>query len=119
MYLHNILKHPKDHLIRKIYKTQNINPNKGDFVQLVKEDFNYIGMNLDEEEISTQCKNTYKRNIKTKLRENVFRDLKNIQRNHQKIKDITYNKFDMQMYMKTHTLKNQEVTLLFSLRSKK
>ena len=65
MYLHNILKRPEDDLIRKLYKTQQINPNKGDFVQLVKEDFNYIGMHLDEEEISTQCKNTYKRNIKT------------------------------------------------------
>ena len=47
MYLHNILKRPEDDLIRKIYETQKINPNKGDFVQLVKEDIIYIGMHLE------------------------------------------------------------------------
>ena len=44
--------------------------------------------------------------------------LNDLQKKHSKVKDICYNSFRIQNYMTTHRLNNDEVSLLFSLRSR-
>ena len=47
IYLQTILKRDEGELIRKIYKAQARNPTPGDFVELVKTDFNKIKESFD------------------------------------------------------------------------
>ena len=51
MYLHNILQKEKNEMILKIYKAQKIKPSKGDFIYLVKNDLETIGLNITDEDI--------------------------------------------------------------------
>ena len=51
IYLQTILKRDEGELIRKIYKAQARNPTPGDFVELVKTDFNKIKESFDESAI--------------------------------------------------------------------
>ena len=62
-------------------------------------------------------KNTFKTHIKRKVIEAAFRDLKNTQRTHSKVKDIVYEKFEIQPYMKSKLFTNSMVNVLFNLRS--
>ena len=56
--------------------------------------------------------------IKNKIKTHVFENLKKKQEGHSKIRDICYDEFKSQEYLKTHLLNNHEVSLLFSLRSR-
>ena len=56
--------------------------------------------------------------IKNKVKQRVFENLKTIQQCHSKIREICYETFKIQDYMKTQKITNHEVTLLFALRSK-
>ena len=56
--------------------------------------------------------------IKEKVRDKVFDTLKEIQSTHTKIRDVCYKEFKIQDYMRSHTLNNHEVSLLFSIRSR-
>ena len=51
MYLHNILQKEKNEMILKIYKAQKMKPSKGDFIYLVKNDLETIGLNITDEDI--------------------------------------------------------------------
>ena len=51
IYLQNILKREEGELIKKIYKAQAENPSPGDFSELLKDDFNMIEENLEENAI--------------------------------------------------------------------
>ena len=56
--------------------------------------------------------------IKKKVRDQVFIDLKELQKTHSKVKEIQYKTFKLQEYMSTPKLTNQEVSLLFTLRTR-
>ena len=47
-----------------------------------------------------------------------FQDLKERQRKHSKVKDIHYDKLETQQYMKSQLFTNEEVNLLFAIRSR-
>ena len=79
--------------MKRVYQAQKENPSKGDFIELVKTDLDMIGEPFNEEEIISKNKNTFKTHIKRKVIEAAFRDLKNTQRTHSKVKDIVYEKF--------------------------
>ena len=48
IYLQTILKRDEGELIKKIYKAQAKNPTPGDFVELLKNDYNMIRESFDE-----------------------------------------------------------------------
>ena len=52
MYLQNILKRPKEEVVKRVFEAQKLNPVKGDWIELVKKDFNNVGVILNETEIS-------------------------------------------------------------------
>ena len=65
-YLHTILTRSDEELTKRVYIAQRESPTKGDFFNLVTEDFKKIGEILDEEKIVSKSKEAHKRNIKTK-----------------------------------------------------
>ena len=51
MYHYNILTQEDNETIKKMYEKQKKNPTKGDWFQLLKEDFKFIEEDMDEEKI--------------------------------------------------------------------
>ena len=118
MYLQAILKRPHTELVRKVFEAQKENPVKGDWSEQVKEDLEIIGMVDKENEIEAMSKSQFKAEVRHRIREYVFKMLKEKQLTHIKIRHIKYDKLAMQNYLKSHMLNNHEASLLFSLRSK-
>ena len=118
LYLQNILQRKDGELIKRIYMAQKKNPVKGDWVHMVKEDFEYIESSMNEDEIKEMSKGGYKKEIKEKIKQKAFQKLKETQQTHSKVCNICYYEFKTQPYMKSHILSNHEVSLLFALRSR-
>ena len=64
-YLQTILTRNDQKLIKRVYKTQKENPSLGDFVELVKNYFEMIEMNLDEDSISEMSRDAFKKHSKS------------------------------------------------------
>ena len=80
--------------------------------------FKYIKEDIKETEAKEKTKYEYKKLIKKKVREQVFLGLKLVKESHSKVREIQYSKFQIQEYMMTPQLTNQEVANLFSLRTR-
>ena len=117
-YLHTILVRSDSEITKRVFIAQKEAPTKGDFINLVKEDYEKIGETLDTERIANTTKETHKRNIKSKIRIAAFQYLKEKQSNHSKVKDIVYKNLETQQYLKSPLFTNEEASLLFSLRSR-
>ena len=70
------------------------------------------------QQIENTSKERHKRYIKSKISISAFRYLKEKQSKHLKVKDIIYQKLEMQNYMKSPLFTNEEVSLLFAIRSR-
>ena len=117
-YQQTLLKRNDDELTKKIYKAQKDNPIEGDFYNLVKADWEMIGEEMDEEYIATASKDTLKRHIKESIKASALKYLKEKQKMHSKIKDIEYKKLEVQGYMTSPLFSDNEVSLLYALRSR-
>ena len=60
MYHHHILTRDKEETIYKIYDKQKEETVKGDWLDLLKSDFDFIKKEIDENEISSTPKSLYK-----------------------------------------------------------
>ena len=73
-------------------------------MELVKRDFNKVGMNLDEPQIQESSKAEFKIKVKHAFKQYVFKKLKKLQEGHSKISTISYQTFEAQRYLSNHTL---------------
>ena len=101
-----------------MYKAQQENPVKGDWVQLLEKDLEMLGMVLNEEKVKELSKAQYKIEIKSRVKSVVLEVLQKKQEGHTKIKHIKYDKLSMQNYLKSHMFNNHEASMLISLRSR-
>ena len=60
----------------------------------------------------------YKKYVKEKVNKSAFEYLISVQKSHSKIRSIKYSKLDMQPYMKSELFSKDNISLLFSLRSR-
>ena len=118
LYLHTLLQRDNEELTKRIYNAQRNNPSKGDWIEMIQNDFQDMGIPFVEEEIIKETKCEFKSKIKRILRNLMFEDLKKEQKGHSKISHICYPEFEVQEYLKTHKMNNHEVSLLFALRSR-
>ena len=118
LYLQTILQRGDEEITKKMYDAQKKSPLEGDWFKLVSEDFEKLGLDLNETSIKNCTKNQCKVLVKTSLRNHMFSELKTVQTGHSQIKSIKYPTFNTQEYLKTHMMNNHEVSLLFALRSK-
>ena len=99
-FLWYILNENADTLINKFFKAQLNNPVRGDWVSRVKLDLNDLKIDLNLDDIQSKSKNEFKEIVKTKVKIKAFEYLTAIQQSHSKSKNIVYNKFDLQDYLK-------------------
>ena len=118
VYLHTILTRSNEELTKRVYEAQKDSPTKGDFFYLIKKDFELIGEAVNEEQIASTSKETFKKNIKSKISLAALQYLKDKQKYHSKVKDISYESLKIQPYMKSSIFLNEEICLLFAIRSK-
>ena len=118
MYQQTILKRHEGELTKRVYKAQSDSPIEGDFYNLVKADWDMIGEVMNEEFIKISNKETFKRHVKDKIKEAALKYLKEKQKMHSKIKDIKYEKLEVQEYMISPLFTDEEVNLLYAIRSR-
>ena len=61
MYHHHLLTTEDNETIKKIYEKQKSEPTKGDWYELLKNDFRFIGKNINEDNIKAQSKLEFKK----------------------------------------------------------
>ena len=118
IYLQTILRRDDSELTKRVYKSQKQSAIKGDFYNLVKDDFAMIGESIDEAETIACSLYAYKKRIKEKIRDAAFQYLQQKQKMHSKVRDIKYTKLKTQKYMTSPLFSDEEVALLFAMRSK-
>ena len=84
IYLQTILKRPKGELIRNIYEAMKEDPLPGDWCQQIQNDFEKINLHMNENLIELMNAEEYKVLIKSKVKEEAFKEFKNMQAGHQK-----------------------------------
>ena len=66
-YLHTIVNRSEDELTKRVYESQARNPQKGDFVLLVKDDFTLIGEEYDETTVLGTGKDQFSKFVETEI----------------------------------------------------
>ena len=72
----------------------------------------------NDETIKMTNSNSYKQFIKSKIRMRALKYLKSFQQTHSKVKEIVYEKLEVQPYLTSPLFSNDEVNLLHRLRSR-
>ena len=117
-FLHNILKRNENETIVRVLNAQKENPINGDFIKLIKQDFTLIDKEYDERLLKSMNKKKFKIFIKKKIKESAFKFLVKEKSDKSKVKDIEYNKFEIQKYIVSKLFTNYEVELLQKIRSR-
>ena len=118
MFLHYILNQKKDSLIFKFFKAQLENPAKGDWSEQVKSDISEIGLKLTIEEISILSKESFPTKLKKAINVAAFKWLMKEKENMSKLKDLYYEKLEMQNYFGINDLETSEKKFLFLIRTR-
>ena len=118
LYHQCILKRNDEELIKRFYSEQKQNPTKGDFIELIKEDFKMINEKQDDTAIQMIGTHQYKILVKNKIKAAAFKYLTGLQASHSKVRDIQYSNLEIQAYMTCPTFTNDEVNMLHALRSR-
>ena len=118
MYLWHILSRDKTELIRRVYETQKISSNVGDWVRLVESDKIELDITMSDEEIQGVSKEMFKTFVKKKVSAKFIQHLNDLKMKHSKSKYLECSMLKMAEYLKDPRLDNRKKQLLFKLRSK-
>ena len=114
-YLKEIHNREHNELIRRIYEAQKLNPSRGDWTEIVKDDLEKTQVN--ENELIEMSKEEAKKMIKSKIDKATFNYLQDLQKTHEKVKHIEYAQLKPQPYLKSAMITNEEAKMLTALRS--
>ena len=119
IYHHHIITRDDSEFIKKVYMKQKENPLKGDWVQLIQKDFEFIEEDWNDFHIRSIPKDIYIKNIKEKVQRAAFKNYLSLREaSKTKMKPLIYEEFQMQKYLTSNQFNREEVKLLYSLRSK-
>ena len=97
---------------------QSEDPLKGDWYSLLLEDFKFIGLEIDEEDIKNTPKNVYKKKIRSLIRIAAFREMNSMKLGKKKVKDINYQRLEVQQYLTDPDFSTEKRNILYALRSR-
>ena len=119
MYWHTILKRHNDELIFQIYMAMKETPLNGDWIKLLEEDLEKVGLSLeDENRVSNLTKSTFKKEIKKKITELSKFELECVKMSHEKVRTIIHQHLGKpEAYLTSGTFSNSQRSILFNLRS--
>ena len=103
---------------RWVYEAQKLKTTKGDWIDLLKNDFKLIEEDFNEDKFKSMSKYKFKKFVKTKINKAALKYLEQLKNTHSKIKNIKYKKLQIQSYILSEGFTNEEVQTLFALRSR-
>ena len=87
-YLYEIITREDCELIKRVYRAQKESPSQGDFINLVKSDFDFIGISFNEDVFCQMSQIQYKSMIHKKLYAAALNEFTLLQAQHSKVRDI-------------------------------
>ena len=119
MFHHHLLTRDNQELIKKVYLKQKEESIKGDWFRTLQSDFNFIGDEIDDQKIEKMSKQEYKSYLQKKISKASFKYYIGLkEKAKKKLNNIKYDKFATQEYMTSGHFCQEEINLLFALRSK-
>ena len=118
MYHHHIVNLNDEETVKKVYNKQKEEAVKGDWIKLIKNDFLFIGKEMDEDKIKETPKSVYKKWIKTEVKTAAFKSYLKERDMLSKIKEVDYTEFKIQDYLTNKMFNRSERKLLYALRSR-
>ena len=116
-FLKYILDQDESKLIKQVFKAQEMDPRNGDWITTVRKDLRKIGIQLNFDEIKRLSKFTFKSLIKESIENAALKNLKLQIKS--KGKEVTYQKLEMQNYLKSDSNLNlEEKKVAFKLRTR-
>ena len=85
---------------------------------MVKDDLKSIDLNLSDVEISRLSKQKFKAIIKEKIKSCAFKYLKSLKDEHSKMKNLNYEKLELQPYLSSPIFNEESSNLIFRLRTR-
>ena len=117
MYHHHILTRNDDETIKKFYIKQKESKTKGDWFQLLQQDFQFIEIEMNEGDIKQCSKTEYKNKIRGLIQKAAFKHFLELKSRHTKLTHLNYTTLQIQPYLTNKSIKNKEAELLYNLRS--
>ena len=114
-YLKHITSREDTELVKKVYLAQKEAPTHGDFVKLVEQDM--VELNMSYQQLEVTDKVTLKAYLKKNATHAAFTFLKSQLEKHMKVKDIQYETFVIQPYLRSANLHSEEMKTLTAVRS--
>ena len=108
MYHHHIFTREDGETIKKIYMKQKEGTFKGDWLQLIKKDFKFLDVDMNEVEIQATPKEEYKKKIKNMINISAFKQFLKIKEKHSKLDEVHFSELKIQSYLKSSRIQNKE-----------
>ena len=118
MYWWHILSRDKSELIRRVYETQKISNNAGDWIRLIENDIKELDIQMSEDVIKGVSKENFRKYIKSKVKGKFLERLSNIKKNHSKSEYLKCQELKTAEYLNSPKLNTRQKQLLFRLRSR-
>ena len=115
-FLKYILDESMSSMIRQVYEAQKVDPKKGDFCELLKEDFKETNWTVTENEICVYTRTKWNKEVKQKVENTAFEALLKENEKKSKTRLIKYKCLKMQQYLLENT-KTKLSKTVFKLRS--
>ena len=103
---------------KSFFSTQKDFPTKGDWTLQIEEDKKELDINNSETEIKCMKKHSFKKLVKSKLKEKAMEFLFNLKNKENRSKSKRLNYYTFQNYLQSSELSTNEKKLLFSLRTR-
>ena len=118
-YLHSILSRQKSSsMLYNFFITQWLNPTKGDWTLQVQQDLEDLGIPQSFNYIASKSAQSFKKLVKSKVEQFSFNILKKKQNTHSKMKNLNYDKLEMQDYLSCKHINISEKKTIFRYRTR-
>ena len=115
-YLHEILSRDTNSMLYNFFITQWLNPIRGDWTLQVQEDLEDLNIPCSFEYIKNKSTESFKRLVKKKVQQYALKELKNKQKKHSKMANVSYDSIKMQTYFSRSDLNADEKRTIFKYR---
>ena len=119
MYHHHILSRNDEELIKKVYIKQKEDSIKGDWIRTLQSDFKFIGEEINDQNIVRMSQDEYRSFIQKKIEQASFLYYLSLKEKcRKKLQNLKYDRLRTQDYLTNGQFSQEEINLLFALRSK-
>ena len=118
LYLWKLLHLNENELIFRVFKSQEISSNQGDWVRQVENDKKKLGLEITNSEIRNLSKLKFKTLIKSKIESFALHKLNEMKLKHEKSQYLHSTSFKVSEYLVDRRFSKSEAQILFKLRSR-